>query len=53
MDEKRGLDGMTEVGSLCQQFALESIASIFYGARFRVLRGEKVGISSSYLNGVH
>lgn len=42
MKENRAEDGRTEVGSLCQQFALESIASIFYGARFRVLRGEKV-----------
>ena len=42
MDKKRGEDGRTEVGSLCQQFALESIASIFYGARLRVLKGEKV-----------
>ena len=44
MEEKRGLDGRTEVGSLCHQFALESIATIFYGARFRVLRGEQVEI---------
>ena len=42
MDKKRAEDGRTEVGSLCQQFALESIASIFYGARLRVLKGEKV-----------
>jgi len=44
MKENRAEDGRTEVGSLCQQFALESIASIFYGARFRVLRGEKDGL---------
>ena len=37
-------DGSTEVGSLCQQYALESIASIFYGERFRVMKGEQVSI---------
>ena len=46
MDKKRAEDGGTEVGSLCQQFALESIASIFYGERFRVMKGEQVSIWS-------
>jgi len=43
MQEKRDEDDRTEVGALCHQFALESIATIFYGARFRVLRGEQDG----------
>ena len=44
MLERRCEDGSTEVGSLCQQYALESIASIFYGERFRVMKGEQVSI---------
>ena len=44
--ERRCEDGSTEVGSLCQQYALESIASIFYGERFRVMKGEQVSIWS-------
>ena len=46
MLERRCEDGSTEVGSLCQQYALESIASIFYGERFRVMNGEQVSIWS-------
>ena len=46
MLERRCEDGSTEVGSLCQQYALESIASIFYGERFRVMKGEQVSIWS-------
>ena len=42
MLERRCEDGSAEVGSLCQQYALESIASIFYGERFRVMKGEQV-----------
>ena len=44
MLERRCEDGSTEVGSLCQQYALESIASIFYGERVRVMKGEQVSI---------